>query len=417
MTVAATGARVLPRGEFVALVAGLNAINAAAIDVMLPALPYMGDTFGVANPNDRSLVLTVFLVGLGLPQLIMGPVTDRFGRRAPLLIGITIYTLAALAAIAAPSFEALLALRFLQGVGSAAVAVASQAAVRDRYAGSAMAEVMSLVFSIFMIIPVIAPGVGQVILLTGPWQLIFVFMGLLGATLGVWAYFRLGETLAIADRRPLTFGKVTEGFGMVLRTRASLFYGLAGMLLFGAVLGFVNSSQQIYVDIYQVGAFFPIVFAILPVSFATAFYLNSRLVKRIGMRRLAHSAGFAFLGITAVWFLVALTLPMPLWLFMALLAGTALAQGLVWGNTGSLAMEPLGEVAGTASAVFGSMSTVGAALIAYVTAQAFDGTPTPTVGAYFIIAFLVIGCFLIAEGGRLFGASSPPAGHGPAAGH
>jgi MFS transporter, DHA1 family, multidrug resistance protein len=160
-------ARDISRAEFIALVASFTAINAAAIDVMLPALPFMGEAFQVENANDRSLVLTVFLIGLGLPQLLIGPITDRFGRRAPLLVGLSLYTVAAFAALLVSSFAALLFMRFAQGLGSAAVAVSSQAAIRDRYSGSAMAEVISLALTVFMIVPIVAPFVGQIILLTG----------------------------------------------------------------------------------------------------------------------------------------------------------------------------------------------------------------------------------------------------------
>ena len=225
---------------------------------MLPALPAMGEAFGVTNANDRSLVLTVFLIGLGLPQLIAGPITDRFGRRVPLLFGLALYAACAFAALFAPTFGILLALRFLQGFGSAAVSVASQAAVRDHYSGRAMAEVMSLVFTIFMVVPIVAPFVGQVILLTGPWQYIFVFMGLVGvACLGV-DCLRLPESLAVADRRPLSFGSVAEGFATVVGKKTALFYGIAGMFMFGGILGLVNTSQQIYVEHFGVGAYFPV---------------------------------------------------------------------------------------------------------------------------------------------------------------
>ena len=395
--------RVLSRAEFVALIAALGTVNAAAIDVMLPALPNMGDAFGLANANDRSLVLTAFVIGLGLPQLIFGPLSDRFGRRAPLLVGIGIYAIAALAAPFAPSFMALLVLRFVQGMGSAAVSVASQSAVRDLYSGRAMAEIMSMIWSVFMIVPIIAPSVGQVILLTGPWQVIFVFMGTLGLIFAAWAYLRLPETLAPANRRSLGLRSVTEGFAIVFGNRSSLFYGLAGVFLFGGVLGLVNSAQQIYVGIYSLGALFPIAFAAAPVTFAIAFLINSRLVNRFGMRRLAHGSMVAFVGVTGVWLAIDL-LPgtMPLWLFMGMLALTVLAQGLAWGNVGSLAMEPLGEVAGTASAVFGSFSTVGAAFLGYGIAQTFNGTTTPVIASFFVFGICVVGCFLIAEGGQLF---------------
>lgn len=402
MTAGTIGARDISRGEFVALVASYFAVNAAAIDVMLPAFPDMGAAFGVMDANDRSLVLTVFLIGLGLPQLFIGPVTDRCGRRAPLLIGFAIYTIAAFAALMVTDFTVLLMLRFAQGLGSAAVAVSSQAAVRDRYSGSAMAEVMSLTLSVFMIVPIVAPFVGQIILLTGSWQLIFVFMGVLGLILGLWSLARLPESLHAADRRPLEFRPLVEGFAIVFRNRTAIGYGFAGMFMFGGVLGLVNSSQQIYVDIYGLGALFPLAFAVMPIAFAAAFLLNSRLVARIGMRRLAHGAMAAFVLITGVWLLLSLLFSLPLWGFLGFVAAIALAQGLAWGNTGALMMEPLGEVAGTASAVFGSLSTVGAALLAYGVAQAFNNTATPVIAAFFLFGLCTLGCFLIAEKGRLF---------------
>lgn len=397
----------LSRAEFVALMAGLGCINAAAIDVMLPALPNMGDWFGVANANDRSLVLTAFLLGLGLPQLVFGPLIDRFGRRVPLLIGITVYAAAALLAPLAPSFGVLLALRFVQGMGSAAVSVASQSTVRDLYSGRAMAQIMSMIMSVFMIVPIVAPNVGQVILLTAPWQGIFLFMGIVGATFGAWAYLRLRETLSPENRRALTVASVTEGFGLVVGNRMALFYGLAGIFLFGAVLGFVNTAQQIYVGIYGLGALFPLAFGVGPVFFAIAFLLNSRMVARFGMRRLSHGAMFGYLVVTAAWLAFALAGFMPLWLFIPFLAAATLAQGFAWGNVGSLSMEPLGEVAGTGAAVFGMFSTVGAAILGYVVAQSFDGTTTPLIAAYFLLGLLVLACFLIAERGRLMQPHTP----------
>ena len=398
--------RTISRAEFVALVAAVSTINSAAIDVMLPALPNMGAAFALANDNDRSLVLTVFLIGLGLPQLVFGPLTDRFGRRGPLLIGLAAFTAAAFAAIVAPSFGVLLFLRFAQGMGSAAVNVAIQSAVRDRYSGSAMAEVMSMAWSVFMIVPIVAPAVGQILLLAGPWQLIFVFMGLIGLTFAAWAFIRLPESLAPADRRGLNFHSVAEGFAIVFRNRASLFYAVASMFMFGGVLGFVNSAQQIYVGIYGVGALFPFAFAALPVAFAAAFLLNSRLVRGLGLRRLTHGSMLAFVIITGVWLLLSLAGTIPLWLFLVMAALTAFSQGLAWVNVGALSMEPLGEVAGTASAVFGSFATVGAALLAYGIAQTFNGTATPVVAGFFGCGLCVIACFLIAEGGRLFGPSA-----------
>ncbi|HVZ14875.1 MAG TPA: multidrug effflux MFS transporter [Bauldia sp.] len=391
------------RIEFVALMAAINMINSAAIDVMLPALPNMGAAFGVTNENDRSLVLTVFAIGLGLPQLVFGPLVDRYGRRVPLLLGLALYSLASLAAPLAPTFPALLALRFLQGMGSAASAVAAQAAIRDRYAGREMAEVMSMIWSVFMISPILAPGVGQLILLTGSWQIIFGFMGLVGVVFALWTYFRLPESLPAGQRRPLTLAAIGGGFAAVIGNRMSLFYALASTFLFGAVLGMVNSSQPIYVGVYGLGPLFPLAFAVAPIVSAVAFFINARLVATFGMRRLSHASMVAFVVAVAVWLAIDVVAGMPLWVFILFMGIAMLALGLGWGNVPALMMEPLGEVAGTASAVFGSLSTVGAAALGYAVAQTFDGTPTPFIASLLVFGIIVVALFAAAEGGRLFG--------------
>jgi DHA1 family bicyclomycin/chloramphenicol resistance-like MFS transporter len=266
-----------------------------------------------------------------------------------------------------------------------------------------MAEIMSMIWSVFMIVPIVAPFIGQFILLAGPWQLIFVFMGAVGLAATAWAYFRFRETLIPANRRSLGVASVTEGFAIVFGNRSALFYGIAGVFLFGGVLGLVNSAQQIYVDIYGLGAWFPVAFSVAPIVFAIAFLINSRLVARFGMRRLSHGSMIVFVVVTAIWLAFALVGVMPLWFFMVMLALAMLAQGLAWGNVGSLAMEPLGEVAGTASAVFGSFSTVGAAFLAFGIAQTFNGTTTPVIASFFVFGVCVLLCFLVAERGKLFG--------------
>src|SRR5260221_7695041 len=191
------------RGKFVAIVAALMAVEALALDIMLPALPEMGAAFGIGDPNDRTLVLTVFLIGFGLPQIVFGPLSDRFGRRLPILAGLVAYVVCAFASPGVGDFVALLSLRFIQGVAAAAIRVGILSAVRDRYAGAAMSEIMSVAMSIFLLIPIVMPGVGQIILLLGPWQLIFIVMGAGGALIGVWTFLRLPETLATGGRRGL----------------------------------------------------------------------------------------------------------------------------------------------------------------------------------------------------------------------
>ncbi len=395
--------RVLSRPEFIALVAALMALNALAIDVMLPALPYMGQALGISSENERQFVISSYMLGMGIAVLGFGPLTDRFGRRAPLLVGIGLYIIAALAAVFAPNFAILLALRFIQGMGAASVRVIATAVVRDRYSGREMAEVMSLTFMVFMAIPIVAPGIGQVILLVGDWHNIFIFMGLLAAAFWLWTFFRLPETLPIDQRRPLSFGAVVKGFVIVFTNRVAFAYGLAGTFLFGALFGFISSSQQIYVDIYGLGVYFPVAFAAMAGLMAVSSFTNSRIVGRFGMRRISHGAMLTYTLFSAIWVAFALSGFLPLWLFFSLLAIIMFCFGWSASNMNSLSMEPLGEVAGTAAAVFGFIQTVGGALIGSYIGQLFDGTTVPVATGYLSMGALALICILVAEKGRLFG--------------
>ena len=395
--------RVLSRPEFIALMAALMALNALAIDVMLPALPYMGEALGIPNENERQFVVTSYMLGMGIAVLAFGPLTDRFGRRAPLLVGVGIYVVAAIVAAFAPSFAILLALRFIQGMGAASVRVIATAVVRDRYSGREMAEVMSLTFMVFMAIPIIAPGVGQVLLLTGPWQSIFIFMGLLALAFWLWTYFRLPETLPVDKRRPLSLAGVVDGFRIVFTNRVAISYGLAGMFLFGALFGFITSAQQIYVDIYGLGVWFPAAFAAMAGLMAVSSFTNSRVVRRLGMRRLSHGAMLTFTGVSAIWLAFALSGFLPLWLFFGLLCIIMFSFGWSASNMNSLSMEPLGAVAGTAASVFGFIQTVGGALIGSFVGQLFNGTTIPVAAGYFSMGAVSLVFILIAERGRLFG--------------
>ncbi|HWV20626.1 MAG TPA: multidrug effflux MFS transporter [Devosia sp.] len=395
--------RVLSRPEFIALMAALMALNALAIDVMLPALPYMGEALGIANENERQFVVSSYMLGMGIAVLGFGPLTDRFGRRAPLLAGVGVYVAATVLAAFAPNFETLLILRFIQGMGAASVRVIATAVVRDRYSGREMAEVMSLTFMVFMAVPIIAPGIGQVLLLTGPWQTIFIFMGVLALALWLWTFYRLPETLPVEQRRPLSFTGILDSFRIVCTNRVAFFYGLAGMFLFGALFGFITSSQQIYVDIYGLGVYFPVAFAAMAGLMAVSSFTNSRVVRRLGMRRLSHGAILVFTIGSGVWLALALMGFMPLWLFFSLLAIIMFCFGWASSNMNSLSMEPLGKVAGTAASVFGFIQTVGGALIGGYTGQHFDGTTVPAASGYFAMGALALICILIAEKGRLFG--------------
>jgi DHA1 family bicyclomycin/chloramphenicol resistance-like MFS transporter len=403
MSVTSLSARIISRPEFIALVAGLMCLNSLAIDVMLPALPYMGVALGVESENERQLVIAAYMLGFGVAQLAFGPLSDRFGRRNPLLIGIVVYVLAAGCAILAPNFFTLLFLRVIQGMGAAGTRVIATSAIRDRYSGRDMAQVMSLSFMVFMVLPVIAPGIGQVILFAGPWQYIFAFMAILATVIGVWVFLRLPETLSVEHRRPLTVSAVLGGFRLVFTNRVAFSYGLAGMFMFGGLFGFISSSQQIYVDIYGLGPYFPVAFAAMASLMSLSNYFNSRFVQRLGMRRLSHGAMLIYMVFAITLTVGSHYFQLPLIVFFLLVAGIMFMFGFAASNMNSLSMEPLGEVAGTASAVFGFIQTVGGAIIGSFIGQSFNGTVTPVALGYLTMGIVTLICVLIAEKGRLFG--------------
>lgn len=397
-----TGTHGLSRIEFIGIIGALMALNALAIDIMLPALPNMGEALGVSFENDRQLVLSMYMLGFGAAQIFVGPISDRLGRRAPLLIGLLIYIAAAFAAVFATDFNTLLILRVVQGIGAAGTRVIVAAIVRDCFAGRAMAEIMSLVFMVFMTIPVIAPGIGQLLLLSGPWWTIFIFMAGLAAIITLWTFFRLPETLDESNRRPLTATSIIEGFVTVFSNRIAISYTMAGTFIFGALIGFIYTAQQIYVGIYDLGPRFPLAFAIVAGFMALSSYLNSRVVGIYGMRRISHFAVLIFICVGTIWWIASLFGPMPFWMFYILLSIEMFMFGWVVSNMNSLSMEPLGRVAGTASSVFGFIQTVGGTLLGLVIGQMFDGTLVPTAAGFMVMGICALGFVLYAEKGKLF---------------
>ena len=363
--------------EIVALLAGLMALNAFAIDAMIPALPAIGAELGVAADNDRQLVVVAYMFGLGSTQLLWGPLADRFGRKPVLAVGIFLYVVFALLCAFAWSFPLLVAGRVAMGASAAVTRVLVVTMVRDLFEGEEMARTMSLVFMVFMLVPVLAPTVGQGILLVGPWRAIFGVLGAYGIVMAIWSWRRLPETLHPEYRRSLKFGAIGSAMWATLKERQSLGYTLALTLTFGALTAYIASVQQIIFDAFKAPDAIGLAFAAIAAPMALTSWLNSRVVGTFGMRRVGHGGAIAFAGITTVHVLVALAGFETLTLFIVLQGLAMAAFAFTSSNLSTLAMEHMGPIAGTASSVQGVIGTVVGAAIGLGIGRAFDGTALP----------------------------------------
>jgi DHA1 family bicyclomycin/chloramphenicol resistance-like MFS transporter len=387
---------------FVGLTAALMATNALAVDSMLPALPEMAEALGIAAANQRQWIITAYLLGFGVSQIFYGTISDRYGRRPVLLFGLVVYVLASIGAALSNSFEAMMVARVIQGVGAAATRVLVVSIVRDCYSGREMARVMSLALIVFLAVPILAPSIGQAILVVAPWRWIFGILTAFGAAVMVWVALKLPETQHPEDRKPIDVANVSAAFRTTLTSRIGVGYMLAMAFVLGGLFGFINSAQQIFVDVFDVPHLFTIVFAGIALFMAAASLLNSRIVGRLGMRRVSHGALIGYILFTGAHALVALSGHETLLLF-ALFQGAAMfCFGLIGPNFGALAMDPLGHVAGTASSVQGFVTTVVGALLGFYIGQHFDGTVVPITLGFALCGVVALVIVLIVEKGRLF---------------
>ncbi len=388
--------------EFVAMIASLMALNALAIDIMLPALGVIAADLDAATANDQQLVIVAYILGFGFPQLVFGPLTDRFGRRPVLFASLVGYSLTGLACLAVGSFDQLLAVRFLQGVFASGCRVVAVSVVRDVFVARGMARIMSLIMSVFMVVPILAPAFGQAILFVAPWRWIFAVLALAGLATLAWAWARLPETLPREARNPLNVKATAAAYAGVIRTRVTLGYLLASGVIFGALFAFISSAEQVFRDVFGKDESFVLWFAGIAIALSAANFTNSQLVERFGMRRLSHFALFGFIASAGLLLAVMATFGQVFWLFFPLFSLSFAFFGLIGSNFNALAMEPLGKTAGTASAAYGFATTTMSGLIGGYIGQQFDGTTMPLLAGYVALGVFSLAIVAIAERGRLF---------------
>jgi len=399
--------------EFVVVIASIMALNPLAMDMMLPALPNIAAAFQIAEANRPQAVLVTFLLGFGVGQFVMGPLSDRFGRRPVLIDGMALYCIASVIAITAQSFEALLLARALQGLGTSATRVIATSIVRDCYAGRRMASVMSLAMMVFIAVPVLAPSLGQAVLLVSQWRGIFVVLMLYGVLALTWSALRMPETLPLSARKSLAIRDVLGAFRQTVTNRQTLGYALAAGGVMGALFAYVFCSQQVFTGIYGLGPYFPLAFAGIAVGTAIGGFFNARFVGKIGMRVISHGALVGFVVVAGVMLVGAKLEMLPLPLFLVLSALMMFAFGLMIANFTALAMEPQGHIAGTASSLYGSITTLLGIGIGTTIGQSYDGTLLPFATGFFLCTLASLAVVLAVEKGRLFrphGIAVPPPG-------
>lgn len=388
--------------EFVLLGAALMAMNALSIDPMLPALPDIGRDLRIAHPNDRQLIISVYFVGLGVGSLMLGVLSDRFGRKPVLGTAMALFILSTIACALSPSFPLMLASRACAGFFAGASRVITVSIVRDRYHGDAMARVMSLILAIFMIVPVLAPAFGQVILWVAPWRWIFWVLAAIAVPVLLWMTIRLPETLQPNRRLPLKPRIIGRTVRTVFAIRQSIGYMVASGLVSGGLVGFLLSVQQITFDIFDAGPLFPLVFALIAGCMGAGSLVNSRLVARFGARRMSQGALLLLIAVAIVHLGVILAGAETIMTFIGLMGLKMLTIAFTGANFSAIAMEPFSRGAGTASSFQTFLVTVMSAALGATVGHMFDGTTLPLVLGllgFGIAALLVIAW---AEHGRLF---------------
>ena len=355
------------------------ALTALSIDAMLPALPQISSDLGVPNPNDRQLIISLIFFGQAIGQLLFGPLSDKTGRKPAIYAGYTLFITGSLISLFATSFPMMLGGRGLQGIGISAPRAVSLALVRDRFEGRMMARVMSFAMTVFVLVPMIAPTLGQGILLLAGWRSIFGSFILFALITVLWFMLRIPETLALENRRPFSVKQIAYSSWEIVKIRPALGYTLTLGLIQGVFLGYLNSSQQIFQEQYGLGDLFPIYFAVISLSLGMASFLNARLVMRFGMQQLVRWALNAIFGF-AVFFLgycITLAGHPPLFGLIAYLMASFFCVGILFGNMNALAMQPLGHLAGVGAAVVGSLSTLISTFLGTLIGRNYDGTILP----------------------------------------
>lgn len=383
--------------EFIAMVTAFMAMGALAIDIMIPAFPEMRREFGMSpDSTDVGWIVTAFFLGVAIGPWLYGPASDRFGRKKPLMIGTILYIACALLACLAPTWGWVKVSRFVWGLAAGAPRAIATAMIRDRYEGDTMARLMSTIMAVFLLVPILAPGVGAALIAVFPWRSVFVCPAVLATLLLIWSR-RLPETLAINRRRPFTWRSVGQAAREVVTHRQTVTFTLAVMFLFSVLTAYLAGSEVIVEDVYGYGPWFPVIFGCVAFIFSMNALNNARLVRTYGNIPLIRRLMVLAVACAAFFLAVAwLSDGSPaFWLYMAaILLVVPVAQGL-GPLCNTAAMSPVAHIAGTASSVMATVTTAGGALLGGFASDRFDGTIRPLATWFFVCIVIATGLVII----------------------
>jgi DHA1 family bicyclomycin/chloramphenicol resistance-like MFS transporter len=377
-------------GEFILLIALMMSIVAISIDALLPALGIISHDLALTNPNHAQYIISTLFLGMAVGQLICGPLSDATGRKKILYAGVVLVLCGSALCFFAQDISALLLGRFIQGLGVAGPYVAAISIVRDKYAGNDMARIMSLVMLIFIMVPAIAPSLGQAVLLIGTWRYIFVLYIVYAFIIGVWIFLRLEETLPVQHRIPFSVRGFLDGFKEVFNNYSTMCYTLCMGLFFGSFIGYLNSSQQIFQELFATGKMFTVYFGVLALVFGIASLVNARFVQKWGMDYLCSRAVWGIIASSGMFLVVQLLMSVNLWMFLVYATVLFFCFGLVFGNLNALAMEPMGHVAGIASAIIGATSSILSMVIGTIIGQLYNGTLIPVTSGFLVLGSIAM---------------------------
>ncbi len=394
--------------EFIVLMALIMSLNALSIDMILPAFPAIREDFGLpAGDNRTAQLILVFFLGMAIGQIFYGAIADSFGRKKAIYLGLSIYVVATLAILFSSQVILIIIFRFIQGIGAAAFRVLSVTIIRDRFSGRKMAEIMSWIMMVFILVPMLAPQFGQVIIMFFPWKSIFLFLIIFSVFIAIWIRFRLEETLKPENRKEFTFKTIKEGFFLTVRDKSALGYTFTAMFVFGCLTIFLSSAENIYKRVFDIeGLKFTLLFAAIAMFSGIGNFCNSRFVGRYGMRKLSQFGMIAYLSLSIIWMLISFYFNgyPPLILFLPIFASIVFFQPLIFANANTMSMENMGNNAGSAAAVIGFLSTFGAAILGSIIGFFFQkiGNLIPISVGFVVYSAIALFFMLRTENFKLF---------------